>query len=300
MVESPTFATTTSPSSILSTSTGRMVAGEVARRRERSAAIDGEVHRCGLSAESPPTFVGRARPDRHVKISRPMHEATILFPLGVRLSTWIVLGVFVFLGVRRRDRRYFFAALVWLASFEAAYDVSMWVMHPQHWYLNVFFFGASVLTVAYFGRSIPRPNLWIGAVVVALWAVWIATGFHVNDHQMIDFDPAAEAVNEAAKTLWAAAILWAFWRLGTGGFTLESSVRLRTGSSVVALPLDGARDRVPPANAENRLAGLPLERRTAASTDSLRELGIVAQGDYGFGERLGCPLDEERIAPVHE
>jgi hypothetical protein len=33
MVESPTFATTTSPSSILSTSTGRMVAGEVARRR---------------------------------------------------------------------------------------------------------------------------------------------------------------------------------------------------------------------------------------------------------------------------
>jgi hypothetical protein len=229
-----------------------------------------------------------------------MHEATILFPLGVRLSTWIVLGVFVFLGVRRRDRRYFFAALVWLAGFEAAYDVSMWVMHPQHWYLNVFFFGASVLTVTYFGRSIPRPNLWIGAVVVALWAVWIATGFHVNDHQMIDFDPAAEAVNEAAKTLWAAAFLWSFWRLGTGGFTLESSVRSRTGSSVVALPLDGACDRVPPANAENRLAGLPLKRRTAASTDSLRVLGIVAQGDYGFGERLGCPLDEERIAPVHE
>ena len=232
-----------------------------------------------------------------------MHEATILFPFGVRLSTWIVLGVFVFLGVRRRDRRYFFAALVWLASFEAAYDVSMWVMHPQHWYLNVFFFGASVLTVTYFGRSIPRPNLWIGAVVVALWAVWIATGFHVNDHQMIDFDPAAEAVNEAAKTLWAAVDVGVLatrnGRIYVGVFRAVTD-RLKRGRAAARCARSIASRQRTPSTASlasrSNVARPPAPIRCARTGSSRRETIAAASDSAVRSTSMRVPSVDEHLA----
>src|SRR5262249_9579006 len=61
--------------------------------------------------------------------------------------------------------------------------------------------------VVYAARHGARPSLPLLAAALAVWVVWIATGFHVNGHTMVGFDPAAEALNEGTKTLWALAYL---------------------------------------------------------------------------------------------
>lgn len=139
----------------------------------------------------------------------------ILFPLGVRLSTWAALGVFLVLGVR--DRRYWLAAAAWIGGFEVLYqatntskDLIDTGFHPSVWWAPVVVFGVFVLGigfVVYAGRHGARPAFPLLAAALAVWAIWIVTGFHVNGHTMVGFDPAAEALNEGAKTLWALAYL---------------------------------------------------------------------------------------------
>jgi hypothetical protein len=142
-------------------------------------------------------------------------EATILFPLGVRLSTWIGLATFITCAAVYRDRRFLLAALVWMTGFEAFYDISSLIANPSHWRLNVLFFICSVFTVFWFRSAIPKPDLLLMALVAMVWLVWVATGFHVNGHGMVGFEPSAEALNEGAKTLWALAYLVPLRRLAS-------------------------------------------------------------------------------------
>lgn len=141
---------------------------------------------------------------------------SVLFPLGVRLSTWVVLGVFLVLGVR--DRRYWWAAAAWIGGFETAYQLTNTLhglahsgLHSRAWWPPVVVFGViacgAIITVYISLEKTARPSLPIMAGVIVLWAIWVATGFHVNGHSMVGFDPTAEAINEAAKTLWALAYL---------------------------------------------------------------------------------------------
>lgn len=64
-----------------------------------------------------------------------------------------------------------------------------------------------------------------------VWAVWIATGFHVNGHTMTGLDPSAEALNEGAKTLWALAYLVPLMRSSRAeGATVSVAIRDRLGT----------------------------------------------------------------------
>ena len=52
-----------------------------------------------------------------------------------------------------------------------------------------------------------RPWWPLVGLTAALWAIWMATGFHFNGHGMTGFSISAELFNETAKTLWALAYL---------------------------------------------------------------------------------------------
>lgn len=141
--------------------------------------------------------------------------AHLVFPLGVRLSTWIVLLIFLALGLR--DRRAWLAAAAWVGGFETAYQatntfegIARHGLHPGAlWEPVVVFgtFGLGVLFVVGCALKGARPDLRFVLPIAVLWAVWVATGFHVNGHTMIHFDAGAEAINEAIKTLWAIAYI---------------------------------------------------------------------------------------------
>jgi hypothetical protein len=144
---------------------------------------------------------------------------SVLFPLGVRLSTWVALAVFLTLGLR--DRRFWLAAAVWLVGFETLFELTSTVELLAHrpigasawWALAVDFVayalgGAFVYWAARRG-ILPSPLL-VGVACV-VWAAWIATGFHRNPHTLAGFDPTAEALNEGVKTIWALAYLLPLW-----------------------------------------------------------------------------------------
>jgi hypothetical protein len=167
--------------------------------------------------------------------------SAILFPLGVRLSTWIVLGVFLLFGVR--DRRYWLAGAAWLTGFEAAYQVtSLATGHPlPGWGFMPFVFMAIGVTVVGFSASRNvRPSASMMSVVAVLWVVWVASGFHVNGPTSIHLDPAAEVLNEAAKTLWGVAYLWPLWKVSGGGFFEDP---LRRGRQRAAAPATALHER---------------------------------------------------------
>lgn len=134
----------------------------------------------------------------------------MLFPLNVRLSTWVALAVFLLLG-RRRGRTPLLAGAAWLTGFEATFQVaSLVARHPlPAWRWGPFFLIAlGLVVVPLTARRGIRPNLGLMVLAVACWLAWIATGFHVNLHSGATFSPLAEALNEAAKIAWAAAYLW--------------------------------------------------------------------------------------------
>jgi len=147
--------------------------------------------------------------------------ATVLFPLGVRLSTWVVLGIFLTLGLR--DRRLWVAAAVWLVGFETLFEATSTAemlvhnpIRPDAWWVLVVDFCAYVIGGAFVYAAARRgivPSPILMGVVAGIWVLWIAEGFHINGHTMANFDPTAEALNEGVKTIWALAYLLPLWWL---------------------------------------------------------------------------------------
>lgn len=135
----------------------------------------------------------------------------ILFPLGIRLSTWLALLVFVSLAAWRSERAPLVAAVAWLAGFETAYQIAAFLLTPPPHLTIIGPVSLSLvvgmpMAAAAMTALGGRPNLPVLALAILIFAVWVAAGFHVNT-SAVGLDPAAEAFNEGAKTLWALAYL---------------------------------------------------------------------------------------------
>ncbi|MDX6480022.1 MAG: hypothetical protein QOG85_532 [Gaiellaceae bacterium] len=148
--------------------------------------------------------------------------ATILFPTGnTRLSTIVAFAAFVALALMRRSWLPLAGCVAWLFGFEAAFNATVLALgrpaalDALH-FVPYLALGAGLPFLL--ARRAARPNWYVLAAAGGLWAIWVASGFHVNEHQMVGFDPLAEALNEGAKTLWAAAYFLPIW-MATGAPT---------------------------------------------------------------------------------
>jgi len=133
----------------------------------------------------------------------------VLFPFGARLTTWLAATVFLVVAVRQRRWEPLLAGVAWMWSFEIAFQaVSLATgklpVGPDG---PIFYIVVGCPLVAWIVHRGIRPNPWVSAAALLVFVIWIASGFHVNGHTMTGFSPAAEALNEGAKTLWAAAWL---------------------------------------------------------------------------------------------
>ena len=146
----------------------------------------------------------------------------MLFPLGIRLSTILMALAFAGLAAARRDKLPLIAGWLWLTTFEAAFQIASLIMGrlPLGLFPVVFFLVLAAVTLGLVRRTV-RPDWRFLVVSVVVLAVWMATGFHLNGHKhglfslhtrVPHIDPAAEAFNEAAKTLWALGFFVPFLR----------------------------------------------------------------------------------------
>lgn len=169
-----------------------------------------------------------------------------MFFAGVRISTLAMLPLFLYVSLRRDNPKPLLAAAAWMTGFESAYQLTNlakgrrppsavvvtvarfgWHIHLP-WQPILIGLGLVIVPVAW--RLGLRPEPWLMAVVGVLWIVWIALGFHANQHTMVHFDAGSEAVNEAGKTLWAFAYLWPIWpRASRPETAVAQAERVRSG-----------------------------------------------------------------------
>lgn len=149
-----------------------------------------------------------------MRASAPMHHIP-LFWAGVRVSTWAMLLLFANLALYRRSWRPLLAAFIWMIGFEAAWQVTLYVVRGYPGPLwggiiprVVVMVAVGVPTVLFAARRGLRPNRMLMVLVGGVWIVWIATGFHSNIHSLVRINATGEVMNETAKTLWAFAYYW--------------------------------------------------------------------------------------------
>jgi hypothetical protein len=175
------------------------------------------------------------------------NAATILFPAGgARLSTVLLLAAFLTLAVTRRDFRPAIAAVAWLVGFEMLFEATR---RPDGWHAIVFI-ASAVVGIVLLARKGIAPSPLLMAATLALWAAWLATGFHVNQHTMVGFQPGAEAFNEGAKTLWGAAYLVPFLLAARRSRAPSRSPRPLPSTLRVGIPRAGGAE-APPAGQSN-------------------------------------------------
>jgi hypothetical protein len=108
------------------------------------------------------------------------------------------------------DGRALIAALAWLTGFETAYQITALLMGTNAFPAAVPWLGLPGVIVVplaarRYGVTPSRP--WV-FVSVAVWIVWIAFGFHANQHETPDrFSVFTEVLNETTKTVVAVAYL---------------------------------------------------------------------------------------------
>jgi hypothetical protein len=137
---------------------------------------------------------------------RSVAASHIFFPGGVRLSTWIVLLIFLVLTAWRADYRPFVAALAWLWGFEAAYQITcITTGNGSPASSAPILIAAGIISVVVACFCGVYPSWPIVVVVAVVWIVWVAMGLPASlpSH----FNATAEVLNELAKTLWAVAYL---------------------------------------------------------------------------------------------
>lgn len=137
-----------------------------------------------------------------------------LFPLDVRLSTWLALAAFAATPLIRPGLATLYACVAWLFGFEAAFQATALTLgHPLPVGLDgpIFFVVVGSGVVIWLSRRGVRPSAPIMALVVFVWVAWLAAGFPVNGHTTVGLNVPAEILNEAAKSLCALAYLWPVW-----------------------------------------------------------------------------------------
>lgn len=170
----------------------------------------------------------------------------VLFPIGVRLSTWLALAAFAALALLRRERAALAAATAWFLGFEGAYQATALATGQGLPALGLaapilVILGATVIVAASYFGILPAWKFMVAAGIV--WIVWVAIGFPANAASLAGFNPAAEALNEAAKTLWACAYLWPL--VATRRVGLRTSFGRGPGTVIRNSALDGSHRRAP-------------------------------------------------------
>ena len=133
----------------------------------------------------------------------------------MRLSTTLLVLGFLFVGLLHRAfKPAILAGLTWLLGWEIAWQLTNELFTARTLGWNVFLFLGSAAIVLALQHWTVRPSLPLIGLSLAIGAVWVATGFHVNgyDH-LADFNSLAEALNEGAKTAWGLAYLVPLVRL---------------------------------------------------------------------------------------
>ena len=143
-------------------------------------------------------------------------NASWLFLFDMRVSTAVVWLAFVFVGVIRQQlKRALLAGMTWLLGWEVAWQLARWLTTTDRLLsLSILVFAASSAFVFLLQRKTVRPSMPLLGASLAIGAIWLVTGFHVNGHTGLHFDPLAEALNEGAKTAWGFSYLWPLWRSG--------------------------------------------------------------------------------------
>jgi hypothetical protein len=135
---------------------------------------------------------------------------------GMRISTWVALAAFVSLNIARPDRKALLAAAAWLFGFEVPFQLtSLAEGRPlPAWGFGPFILIAlGVVSVSVAWQHGVRPAVPLLVLAAVIWLAWVATGFHVNEHDLsTGFNSTGEAMNEAAKSAFALAYLWPLWR----------------------------------------------------------------------------------------
>jgi hypothetical protein len=162
----------------------------------------------------------------------------VLFPVGVRLSTWIALAAFLVFAGQRRDGRPLAAGVAWFFGFEGAYQATALATGNGLPALGsaapiLVVFGAIVVVIA--SRSGILPAWRVMALVAVVWIAWVAIGFPANAASLVGFNSVAEALNEAAKTLWAVAYLWPLVRGGAVRASASEAAGPAAQPSLVAM-----------------------------------------------------------------
>jgi hypothetical protein len=159
---------------------------------------------------------GRRTTEAELTMVIAVDAATILFPTGnTRLSTIVAFAAFIALAIMRRSSLPIVGCLAWLFGFEAAFNATVLALGRPAALDTIHFVPYLLIGIVlpfWLARRGVRPVWSLLAAAVVVWAIWMATGFHANGHAMTDFDPLAEALNEGAKTLWAAAYFLPLWK----------------------------------------------------------------------------------------
>jgi len=133
-----------------------------------------------------------------------------IFVGDVRLTSVIAVALFATLALAQHRWLPILAMLAWAFGFEFFFEAAELTvgngdaLGATH---IVWEFAAGLVFVPLAWRAGARPYWPLLLASFGACALWMATGFHVNQHTMIGFDPAAEVLNEVAKLLWAAAYL---------------------------------------------------------------------------------------------
>lgn len=164
-----------------------------------------------------------------------MSATSILFPLyGPRLTTILAIALFFTLAITQHDRLPVYSCLAWLFGWEAVFEATTWALgRPELGVPHVaLYLVVCVVALPWLTRKGARPDWRFLVPAVAFYIVWVATGFHINEHSGKSFDAAAEVWNEAAKILWAAAYLAPLLACSRSGWGKGAS--RQTASSVLA------------------------------------------------------------------
>jgi len=200
-----------------------------------------------------------------------------MFVGPVRTSTLILGAAFLVAGFITKQSRYraLIALALWLGGWETVWQLTgiAWsVAHsgqPGHALAVLFgprlplllhqaiFYGPGVVAALVAWHLRLAVDWRFALVAVALYAVWLATGFHVNLHEGGPFDPLAEALNEGSKTAWGLALLIPLIRPlpdppqrgGRSGKEVTPTDRL-FGSGTSLTTSSGSVERVPRGRAE--------------------------------------------------
>jgi hypothetical protein len=154
----------------------------------------------------------------------------------------VALVAFAVFAAYRRNWKPLFAAFAWMTGWEAAWQATNIALGHGHplwlWGTYTLFVVGPASTLL--ACRLMTPSLFWATVLALLWIVWLATGFHSNNHTLVGFNPLAEALNEAAKTAWALVYLWPLARATLWKTTAPAGVVPRFATPRPSAPSESA------------------------------------------------------------